>query len=178
MYQSINQNDWSGRTDSETLRSAFRFHQIISTINMKKNTIQPEQRYNNQVNMALIGFECDEGVSRNKGRSGAVDGPKHFRKALSSLPVHNDHLNLTDYGNVVCNKTKLEEAQEELRNATGTDNSNIHVEELNAAELERTSSVDEAEEAKRVASESSGPVPDVQTDPYEEMRKRNECIVM
>ena len=63
-----------------------------------------------------------------------------------------------------------EEAQEELA-------SDLKVEELNAAELERTSSVDENEEARRVASESSGPVPEVQTDPYETFRKKNECVV-
>ena len=64
-----------------------------------------------------------------------------------------------------------EEAQEELA-------SDLQIEELNAAELERTSSVDETEEAEKVTSESSGPVPEVQTDPYEAMRKRNECTVM
>ena len=64
-----------------------------------------------------------------------------------------------------------EDAQEELA-------SDIRVEELTATELERTSSVDETEEAKRVTSESSGPVPEVQTDPYQSLRKRNECVVM
>ncbi|MBW0763346.1 formimidoylglutamase [Mammaliicoccus lentus] len=114
MYKAVNKDEWTGRTDSETLRSAFRYHQIIDTVNLEQETIEPIKEFDDQINMALIGFECDEGVARNNGRTGAVDGPKHFRKALSPLPIHNEYLHLTDYGNVVCHKTKLEEAQAEL----------------------------------------------------------------
>ncbi|GGI42773.1 formimidoylglutamase [Mammaliicoccus stepanovicii] len=114
MYKDVQKDEWTGRTDSATLRSAFRFHQVVDTIDFKKQNIQPKQEFDNQINMALIGFECDEGVARNNGRTGAVDGPKQFRKSLSPLPIHNEYLHLTDYGNVVCNQTKLEAAQEEL----------------------------------------------------------------
>nr|WP_263314825.1 formimidoylglutamase [Mammaliicoccus sp. Marseille-Q6498] len=114
MYREVKTDEWTGRTDSTSLRSAFRFHQIIETIDMEHQDIEPNKEFDNQINMALIGFECDEGVARNNGRTGAVDGPKHFRKSLSPLPIHNEYLHLTDYGNVVCHKTKLEEAQAEL----------------------------------------------------------------
>ncbi|UTI86211.1 formimidoylglutamase [Mammaliicoccus sciuri] len=114
MYRNVKKDEWTGRTDSTTLRSAFRFHQIVDSIHIEKEDITPKKEFENQVNMALIGFECDEGVSRNNGRPGAVDGPKHFRKALSPLPIHNEYLHLTDYGDIICHKNKMEEAQSEL----------------------------------------------------------------
>ncbi|MBF0747560.1 formimidoylglutamase, partial [Gemella sp. 19428wG2_WT2a] len=92
MYKAVNKDEWTGRTDSETLRSAFRYHQIIDTVNLEQEAIEPIKEFDDQINMALIGFECDEGVARNNGRTGAVDGPKHFRKALSPLPIHNEYL--------------------------------------------------------------------------------------
>ncbi|MEB8265622.1 formimidoylglutamase [Mammaliicoccus sciuri] len=114
MYRNVKKDEWTGRTDSTTLRSAFRFHQIVDSIHIEKEDITPKKEFESQVNMALIGFECDEGVSRNNGRPGAVDGPKHFRKALSPLPIHNEYLHLTDYGDIICHKNKMEEAQSEL----------------------------------------------------------------
>lgn len=114
MYKVVKNSEWTGRTDSTTLRSAYRFHQIVDTIHFEKESIIPKSNFEHQINMALIGFECDEGVARNNGRTGAVDGPNHFRKALSPLPVHNEYLHLTDYGNIYCTKNQLEAAQNEL----------------------------------------------------------------
>ncbi|GAB4098016.1 formimidoylglutamase [Sinomonas halotolerans] len=36
----------------------------------------------------LLGFACDEGVRRNKGRTGAASGPAAIREALSSMAFH------------------------------------------------------------------------------------------
>lgn len=46
--------------------------------------------------ISLIGFKCDEGVRRNKGRVGAFDGPDFIRKYLNL-----EDLNLIDLGDVI-----------------------------------------------------------------------------
>lgn len=63
----------------------------------------------------LIGFACDEGVRRNKGRPGAAKAPDEIRKYLANLPFHFDEtIRLIDAGNIVCEGTNLEDAQREL----------------------------------------------------------------
>jgi len=57
------------------------------------------------------------------------------------------------------------------------------IEEIDAEELERHSSMAEREEAEKVGKAGEGAPPKVEgradkQDPYEEMRKKNECIVM
>ena len=47
--------------------------------------------------ISLIGFKCDEGIRRNKGRVGAFEGPDFIRKHLSL-----DDLNVSDLGDVIC----------------------------------------------------------------------------
>lgn len=65
---------------------------------------------------ALIGFASDEGVHRNQGRVGAVDGPAALRAALSSLAVH-DELTVIDHGDVAVEGTDLEDGQRRLGTA-------------------------------------------------------------
>lgn len=57
----------------------------------------------------LLGFCCDEGVKRNNGRVGAVDGPSAFRKV-------NRH-SYKDAGDIICKDGDLEAAQQELGEA-------------------------------------------------------------
>ena len=53
------------------------------------------------------------------------------------------------------------------------------IEELDAEELERRSTSEEKEEASNVGKAADGPQPAVENkDPYEEMRRRKECIIM
>ncbi|WP_098049686.1 formimidoylglutamase [Bhargavaea cecembensis] len=108
MFKESDFNLWSGRTDSETNPESFRYHQVIrpaainDLTNMKASPI------------TLIGFECDEGVRRNKGRAGARKGPDQIRRQLAGLPWRAGSANLLDTGNVICEGTELEAAQEEL----------------------------------------------------------------
>lgn len=65
--------------------------------------------------IAIIGFQCDEGVKRNKGRIGAGKAPDEIRKYLANLPYHlEEDSNIIDVGNVVCEDGNLEESQREL----------------------------------------------------------------
>lgn len=100
---------WTGRTDHTERRSSFRYHQIVEI--MDADALQPAK----DRAVAIIGFECEEGVRRNQGRPGAAKAPNVIRQALASLPWKVDEgKRLVDAGNIACQDDRLEEAQEEL----------------------------------------------------------------
>lgn len=59
----------------------------------------------------LLGFASDEGVRRNKGRTGAAAAPAAIRKALGPLAFHLDRA-VYDAGDVVVSGGELEAGQE------------------------------------------------------------------
>ncbi|MFQ3230841.1 formimidoylglutamase [Reinekea sp.] len=95
------QECWQGRVDAEDAATSIRLHQQITF----------EQQTNYQGAPVLLGFACDEGVARNQGRRGAAQGPNSLRQALANLacPVG---FQIHDVGNVDCNDTYLEQAQQ------------------------------------------------------------------
>lgn len=97
---------WNGRIDSDKDQNSFRLHQIVALKEVKELT-------ENESAFGFIGFECEEGVRRNKGRLGAALAPNKIRQFLSSLPYNLDKKPI-DIGNVVCEGEALEKAQEEL----------------------------------------------------------------
>lgn len=98
---------WSGRIDGTT-EEHLRWHQIINCIDLKDE----EDLSNSYV---LIGFACDEGVTRNLGRSGAAKAPETLKKTLANLPVFRDKTTkLIDAGTINCNNQQLEHAQAAL----------------------------------------------------------------
>ncbi len=99
-------NLWSGRADA---LDAEYVHQIMRFLDLNN----PPASTETLAGYALLGFESDAGVTRNKGNPGAHEGPMAFRRALAKLPVHSA-LNLYDAGNVKCLANKLETAQTEL----------------------------------------------------------------
>jgi len=66
---------WSGRNDPEDGKSAIRWHHAVN-----------DQNATNAI--GLIGFACDIGVERNKGRTGAAEAPDILRAALCNLAWH------------------------------------------------------------------------------------------
>lgn len=92
--------DWQGRTDSIDDWAQYRYHQVI----------QKEA-----ANYALIGFSCDEGVRRNKGRVGAKDAPDALRGALANMPWRLPKGQfLADAGTIICEGEQMEAAQQAL----------------------------------------------------------------
>lgn len=97
---------WSGRVDSDSDSSQFRYHQVVTPAHLDSLSKGFE--------VALLGFASDEGVKRNKGRTGAANGPDSFRKAIGSLCWHGRETGFTDTGNIFPASGNLEKAQQEL----------------------------------------------------------------
>ncbi|QKE62034.1 formimidoylglutamase [Aquipseudomonas campi] len=91
---------WQGRIDPEA--DSPRWHQRIQPLSA-----------DSQPGVALLGFASDEGVRRNHGRVGAVNGPLAIRKALANLAWHRQGA-AYDAGDVLCADGDLESAQARL----------------------------------------------------------------
>lgn len=101
----VDMSVWQGRCDPEDGELALRWH----------DRVQPWQPGSAR-GIALLGFACDEGVRRNKGRVGAIEGPLHIRKALANTAWHG-RLPAWDAGDVRCQDGDLESAHERLAEA-------------------------------------------------------------
>lgn len=97
---------WTGRVDENA--KGKRIHQVV------QNTDINDLKKRSQKCLGLVGFECDEGVKRNKGRIGASQAPNEIRRLLASLPYHFVDMEIIDIGNVQCIDNDLEEAQAQL----------------------------------------------------------------
>lgn len=95
---------WSGRVDGDTPEH-LRWHQRVQP---QSPTAEP--------GVALIGWACDEGVRRNKGRPGAAAGPAAIRKALGPLALHFDTA-ILDAGDIAVTDQDLESGQAALGDA-------------------------------------------------------------
>ncbi|NNF19401.1 MAG: formimidoylglutamase, partial [Flavobacteriaceae bacterium] len=97
---------WQGRESEEQLY----LHEKVKFVDLESPELQLQER-----TVAILGYACDVGVSRNKGRAGAVDGPDAFRRQFSKLPNHlHYNTGLVDAGNIECRDNQLEETQELL----------------------------------------------------------------
>lgn len=102
---------WDGRIDSEKDQDSFRLHQIVALKDAQKLA-------ENESAFGFVGFECEEGVRRNKGRLGAALAPNKIRQFLSSLPYRLEK-KIIDIGNISCEGEALEKAQKELGESIG-----------------------------------------------------------
>lgn len=103
---------WHGRVDSEDNYHAFRWHQVVRPLDLKDVNLSA---YDGPLGIAFLGFQSDEGIRRNKGRGGAVNGPASIRHELANLPCYFDpSAALFDAGDVVCEDGNLEESQRQL----------------------------------------------------------------
>ena len=111
-YHPIDANVWQGRIDSHDDYDAFRWHQWIEPVDLLDESARP---FDGALAICFIGFCCDDGVTRNKGRAGAAKGPKSIRKELSNLPCQFEQdVKLFDAGNIYCHDIELEKGQEIL----------------------------------------------------------------
>ncbi|NOI75409.1 formimidoylglutamase [Vibrio coralliilyticus] len=96
---------WQGRHDAEDGAMGKRVHHVI-----KQLQVQDLEPYRNAV--SILGFACDAGVARNKGRVGAKKAPDLIRRALANMAWHKESA-VIDLGNVVCEDDLLEQYQSE-----------------------------------------------------------------
>lgn len=104
MYKEPNMNLWGGRVDALDGELGKRWHEKIELL---------REPYNSKKGIAFLGFECDEGVKRNKGRVGAAQGGDTLKQAMGNFAYHLEDTPLYDVGKVVADKN-LEKSQEEL----------------------------------------------------------------
>ena len=103
MYKKPNSDLWNGRVDEQDGELGKRWHQKVEFL---------EYPYEQRSGVAFLGFECDEGVKRNKGRIGAAKGSDELKKAMGGFASHEESL-LYDCGKVVATED-LEKTQDEL----------------------------------------------------------------
>ncbi|HEY4650827.1 MAG TPA: formimidoylglutamase [Pontibacter sp.] len=123
MYKPTAPGTWKGRVDAHDGEEGKRWHQGIKLLSLSEET---EPAHAEQA-IAFLGFCCDEGVRRNQGREGAVDGPGALRQAMASFAWHlEDDVQLFDAGDVYCTNHNLEEAQKQLGKKVNTLLSNTY----------------------------------------------------
>ncbi|PKH05916.1 formimidoylglutamase [Moritella sp. Urea-trap-13] len=118
-YETTKADIWQGRIDAEDGEAGMRFHQKVLVADKDEQFTTDSQN-----GVVLLGFACDEGVKRNKGRVGAVQAPDVIRKALANMAWHHDNpaamttnkntSTFIDGGNIYCNDTDLARSQQEL----------------------------------------------------------------
>lgn len=96
---------WNGRKSNTQLY----FHEKIKCIPIDDLSSASDKH----TSFAILGYSCDEGVKRNLGRVGAVEGPDAVRKMLASISNHlSEDTAIVDTGTIYCNNTNLELTQE------------------------------------------------------------------
>ncbi|OQY01303.1 MAG: formimidoylglutamase [Bacteroidetes bacterium 4572_117] len=115
-YRVANKNIWQGRVDNSKDFASFRWHQVICNINL--SNLGETKIDINKKNYCLLGYECNEGVIRNLGRTGTEKAPDYLRKEMANLAWNNNsNVELYDAGNIFCLNNNLETAQQALSEA-------------------------------------------------------------
>jgi len=104
MYKKANKDLWQGRVDSEDKELGYRWHQKVKILSYP---------YKKDKGIALLGFDCDEGVKRNKGRVGSAKSCDVLKKGMGNFAYHLENTKLYDAGKIVAGED-LESAQEHL----------------------------------------------------------------
>lgn len=94
MYKKFDKNLWSGRVDIEDGEDGKRWHEKIEEIACP---------YEKAKGIVFLGFECDIGVYRNKGRTGSKEAGDILKKAMGNLAYHLKNEKLYDAGKIVAN---------------------------------------------------------------------------
>ncbi|MGY3915160.1 formimidoylglutamase [Aeromonas australiensis] len=109
-FNPVDMSLWQGRQDPEDGELALRWHDKV----LPWQEAQPwTAGAQDTAGVVLLGFACDEGVRRNKGRVGAAGAPQAIRKLLANTAWH---LNspVYDGGDVSCLDGDLDAAHGRL----------------------------------------------------------------
>jgi len=115
-YQAPDKSLWQGRIDDAADRDSFRWHQVIEFLNLtevKANRVSD--------GFCFLGYCCDEGVKKNKGRVGAAKGPDSIRTEMANLPCYFDEsTHIYDAGNIICSDQNLAKTHDNFTEAVKT----------------------------------------------------------
>ncbi len=104
IYHPAKKTFWQGRKSNPNIENQY-WHQEIELLNIENvNTIS-------NIDIAILGYVCDEGVRRNSGRIGAQKGPKVIRERLAKLPIHFTQKKVADIGDIICLEDDMEACQ-------------------------------------------------------------------
>ncbi|WP_036382202.1 formimidoylglutamase [Muricauda sp. MAR_2010_75] len=104
-YEPPKKNLWTGRISNKWLY----LHEKVHCTPLDE---LPEAQ---KKSIALLGYACDEGVRRNQGRVGAVEGPDAIKSSFAKMPNHlGSNVLLHDVGSIACANSDMESAQEQL----------------------------------------------------------------
>jgi formiminoglutamase len=110
-HREMDRKLWTGRVDAEDGDRGRRWHQAVRPVAAAPAGVAAPA---DPAGVALLGLASDAGVSRNRGRPGAAEGPGALRRALANLAWHGgDAARLYDAGDIVCEGDALESAQAE-----------------------------------------------------------------
>ncbi len=109
LHQNPSPYHWSGRKSDQLDY----WHQAVKTIT-NLNLVQTSIR-----KVGILGYAGEEGVIRNQGRLGTLEGPAAIRKMLGSVAYHlPEHLPLLDYGDIFTINQDLEASHEAISKIT------------------------------------------------------------
>lgn len=103
-YQPAQRLYWTGRKSNPDIGKQY-WYQEIELLDGK--TLENQEG----IDIALLGYVCEEGVRRNLGRVGAQEGPRVLRERLAKLPIHFEEKRVVDIGDIICLEESMEDCQ-------------------------------------------------------------------
>ncbi|EKP0260762.1 formimidoylglutamase [Aeromonas sobria] len=115
-FNPVDMSLWQGRHDPEDGELALRWHDKVQPWAAGAQEAAEAQK---AAGVVLLGFACDEGVHRNKGRVGAAGAPLAVRKLLANTAWHLNRP-VYDGGDVSCTDGDLDGAHGRLAERVAT----------------------------------------------------------
>lgn len=102
-YRSPESKNWKGR--GSKLKDQY-WYQNIELLDRDK--------VDYGLDIAIVGYVCEDGVRRNQGRIGTSMGPKLIREKLAKLPIHYSNKRIADVGDIIAVDQDMESCQREF----------------------------------------------------------------
>lgn len=109
LHQNPSPFHWSGRK-SEKVEYWHQAIQPISNLKIRDDSAKK---------IGILGYSGEEGVIRNQGRTGTIEGPSAIRKMLGSVALHlPENLPILDYGDVFTLNQDMESSHDLIAKTT------------------------------------------------------------
>lgn len=109
LHQNPSPFHWSGRKSDQIEY----WHQAVEAVSNLKI------RENSTKKIGILGYSGEEGVIRNQGRTGTIEGPSAIRKMLGSIALHlPENAPILDYGDIFTLDQDMESSHETISKIT------------------------------------------------------------